>query len=146
MNQPTLTEMLEVARNHDANIQSRNVKIGRAIQQAAHQEVTMPAPSKEAPLDLYVEEDPFGGNLNNRRVAARIARAAKRQFLNNSTPTHVGDPVKAAKDVELSLRLNPDSDLPSSDEQVMIDSKVPSPGSPAALKAVTAPQMKTFPG
>jgi hypothetical protein len=136
MGEPTLKDLLDVARVHDATIQSRNVKIGRAIQEAAHQEVTLPTFDNDKPLNLAIELDPFGGNRNNRKVAARIASEGKRRFLNNSTPTHTGDPAKAAADLKLSLQLNPEPEILSSDDDVLtqVTPAKPSPGSPAALK------------
>lgn len=130
------SKLLQVAQQHDANIFGRNVKINKAIQAAGQQEVTMPAESQPMVTIIMPDDDPFQGNLNNRRVAARIARATHRKFLNNSEPTHVGDPEKARKDVEQSLRVNPDSEILSQDEKVMneVPKLTPTPGSPAAQK------------
>lgn len=139
---PEHSNLLMVAQHHDAVIFGRNVKINKAIQQAGQQEVTMPAGTTSLQHIQVEDEDPFGGNANNRRVAARIAKMSKRKFLNNSEPTHVGDPEKAARDVARSLEVNPETELLSGDEQVMLDvdkTLTPTPGSPAAQKSAVKP-------
>lgn len=137
---PDHANLLAVAQHHDSVIFGRNVKINKAIQQAGQQEVTMPAATTPVQHIQLEDEDPFNGNQNNRRVAARIAKMSKRKYLNNSEPTHIGDPEKAARDVARSLELNPETELLSGDEQVMADLSPklkPSPGSPAAQKVPT---------
>jgi hypothetical protein len=54
--------------------------------------------------------DPFGGNMNNKRVAERIAGETQRRYANNSHPFHMGDPRKAAADVARSNAVNPTDD------------------------------------
>ncbi len=129
---PTLTEMLKVAQGHDNNIHARHVKINKAIQEAGVIAVTSAVPVHE--LKLHDEDaDPFNGNVNNRRVAARIARDMPRKSANHSEHFIIGNPDKAAQDVARSLAVNPDPVIPSGD--VLPDIQLaPTPGSPAAQR------------
>jgi len=45
-------------------------------------------------------EDPFGGNINNLRVAQRIANSKPQQYRNTAVDNKVIDPEKAAQDVQ----------------------------------------------
>lgn len=90
-------------------------QINRKLQAEAMPERKTDAPVLAVPpaaKDLKMtddNEDPFNGNMNNRRVAERIANTPgkRKQFLNNSMPTHIGDPNKAAADVAKSQKVNP---------------------------------------
>src|ERR1035437_7530643 len=134
MYMPSQKELLNVAQGHDAVVLGRYVTINKAIQQAGVIEVLPGIPSNELTL-VDADEDPFLGNRNNRRVAARIAVAFKsKKFLNESHPTHVGDPEKAAADVEKSLALNPDPLEASPDVLPELPALPPKAGSPAAKR------------
>lgn len=133
---PSLVALLAAAKDHDAKQQNHRVKINKAIIEAGNVESTPPTPVAELVLTTEEEDDPFQGNLNNRRVAERIAGTlTHRKYLNNSEPTHVGDPQKALADIERSKRINPDPPQPMKDEEMPAIVLPPSPGSPAAVKA-----------
>lgn len=132
---PTQNDLLNVAKVHDATIYSRYIKINKAIQSAGVIETLPGTPTHELSL-VDADEDPFMGNRNNRRVASRIAVAFKsKKFLNSSQPTHIGDPEKAAADVERSLELNPDPQVANPEVLPPLPSLAPSKGSPAEKKA-----------
>lgn len=82
-----------------------------ASENSPRPDVKVATPPKVQDLKLVDEDvDPFNGNLNNRRVAERIAQTpgGVKQFLNNSLPSHIGDPTKAAADVAKSKSIIPD--------------------------------------
>lgn len=93
-------------------------------------------PANELKLD-FEDEDPFGGNINNRRVAERIANEKGRVYLNHSAPSHLGDPSKARADIAKSKALNPDPVATDPDRlpPVVIPPMAPTAGSPAAKQA-----------
>jgi hypothetical protein len=136
---PSQNQLLNVAKEHDVTIYGRYVQINKAIQDAGVITVLPGVPSHELTL-VDADEDPFLGNRNNRRVAARIAVAFKsKKFLNQSNPTHVGDPEKAAADVERSLQLNPDPQIADPEMLPALPALPPSVGSPASKKAAQKP-------
>jgi hypothetical protein len=71
-----------------------------------------PAPIKPGLFDI--DDDPFNGNLNNRRVAQRIADGDKNQVPSTANGPVVGNPVKAAADVAKSQVVTPEP--PKEDE------------------------------
>ena len=141
---PTQKELLAAAGEVDATIFARHVKINKAVQEAGTVQPVTPPPVEELSLEGE-EEDPFGGNVNNRNVAKRIAQQNRRIFHQPHKVTHFGDPTKAQRDVEKSLKLNPEEE--PLDEKSVIEPGLadirPTPGSPAAAKseasAVNAP-------
>lgn len=133
----TLSDLLKVSAEHDAKIHARHVKINKAMQTAGEHDVTVGVPVHELTLMLE-DEDPFNGNLNNRRVAARIARDGERISANHSHPVVMGNAEKARADVEKSLAVFPDPAIPNPDEELAADAPAPTPGSPAAKKAAKA--------
>src|SRR4051812_7194661 len=134
----TLTDLLTVAAGHDAKVFAGHVKINKAIQQAGTVDVTPGIPAGELKFDME-DDDPFNGNRNNRRVAARIASEHRTvHYLNNSMPTHIGDPRKAEADVRRSLEVNPDPVVLDDDAPVSLPPVALTPGSPAAKKAAEA--------
>lgn len=100
---PTQGELLEAANRINRKIAvQRNPKM-------ADSTVELAAPPHPSELKITNDdEDPFNGNMNNRRVAERIANSKERKYLNNSQPIHTGDPNKAAADVAKSKAVNPD--------------------------------------
>lgn len=134
----TLTDLLNVAAHHDAKIHGGFVKINKAIQQAGAVEAIPGIPASELKFDMD-DDDPFNGNRNNRRVAARIAADHRTiHYLNNSMPTHIGDPKKAEADVAKSLAVDPDPVVLGDDAVVELPHIALTPGSPAAKKAAEA--------
>lgn len=135
---PTQQDLLDVAKTHDATIFAQQVNVVEAIKKAQQVDVTVGVATKDLNLTIDLDQhDPFGGNLNNRRVAARIAQMSSRSTPRGDTSTHTGDPEKAARDVEQSLKVLPDPKIPSGDELPPINltpAKTPTPGSPAASK------------
>lgn len=121
----------------DRLLTNRQVELNKAVAAAVTagtSEVIQPVhPSKLVLIDE--NEDPFGGNINNRRVAERIMRQRGKNYGNTHIPTHTGDPSKAARDVAKSKEINPDP-LGNSDEEATVEAKretrLPAPGSPAA--------------
>jgi hypothetical protein len=84
-------------------------------------------------------DDPFGGNVNNRKVAERIAGQSRIAFTNLSKPIHTGDPQKARRDIERSKTFTPDPVEETEDVEVAEPILLrPSADSPAA-KRVDAP-------
>ena len=131
-------DLLKVANEHDLARQANEVKMNRASG------VVAPTPGLPVEQLHLIEEDadPFNGNLNNRRVAMRIAGLKRRTFLNDSQPTHIGDPNKAASDVKKSLSVLPEpegGEAEGSAKPAALPAsflRPPTAGSPAA-KAVT---------
>lgn len=131
----THADLLRTANEHDAQIQSRNFKITNAMKHAGDQVATPGVPVHELSLDIE-DEDPFNGNLNNRRVASRIAREGHTRTANHENivnPYQIGDAKKAREDVEKSLAVNPDPQVPSGDDAAVQEPPV-TPGSPAARR------------
>lgn len=95
-------DMLKASNQINANLAAQEVKPNPGAK------AVKPAPIQELKL-VDENEDPFKGNLNNRRVAERIAElpGGVKQYLNNSLPTHIGDPNKAAADVAKSMAITP---------------------------------------
>lgn len=134
-----MKEMLTVAQEHDAKINMGRVQVGKNtifIAGAGSQEPpTMP--DKDAKLTITDEnEDPFSGNINNRKVAERIATSGRRVYTNAARPAHQGDPIKAAADIAKSKLLNPDPVVDNSDDEPETITVKPTAGSPAAVKKV----------
>lgn len=134
---PTTQDMLKHANEVNATLASNTTE---EVVKRVQGKSTLPAPE-----DLTVEslndptEDPFGSNVNNRRVAKRIAAEKGRVYLNHSMPTHLGDPEKARKDIAKSEKLNPSIESPDPDAMPPINfSAKPTPGSPADKKAQEA--------
>lgn len=93
-----------------ANATEINRKIdGSKMPKDTGRELPTPPPADQL-VHVDPNEDPFGGNQNNKRVAERIAKEKVRKYFNNSHPAHLGDPAKAAKDVAQSNRVNPTTD------------------------------------
>lgn len=98
-------EMLAASKEVDDREAAHQAEVSEAVKGVGTLPAVKPHPVEELALEDE-DADPFGGNHNNRRVAARIAREYReRKYLNSSTPTHVGDPEKAAADVAQSLRV-----------------------------------------
>lgn len=121
----TQKDLLANAQRVDAGEFARGIKITKAMHAAARESTPPAAFHPVHLLQLEDQDDPFKGNLNNRRVAARIA--AKREVTS-------GDPVKAAADVKKSLAILPDAVVPTGDDLPPIVLAAPTPGSPAANK------------
>jgi hypothetical protein len=131
----THSDLLRVANEHDAQLQSRSFKITNAMKHAGEQVATPGVPVHELKMDIE-DEDPFNGNLNNRRVAARIARQGHILTANHENtvnPYQIGDAKKAHEDVQKSLAVNPDPQVPSGDDAAVQEPPV-TPGSPAARR------------
>jgi hypothetical protein len=142
----THADLLRTANEHDAQLQSRDFKITRAMKHAGEQVATPGLPVHELKMDIE-DEDPFNGNLNNRRVAARIARQGHVTTANHENtvnPYQLGDAKKAHEDVQKSLAVNPDAQVPSGDDAA-VQEPTPTPGSPAAKRRGRAakPQANT---
>jgi len=96
-------------------------KIDRANQAVVNQPVKTPVKATE-PLSAEEleltdgEQDPFGYNTNNRAVAERISKLPYRPKSNEHPVSYGGDPAKAAADVALSKKINPDVPANVSDE------------------------------
>lgn len=140
---PTQNELLAAAAVVDAGINAHTIKIGKAILSVGSQEAAPVLPVHKLSLDNE-DDDPFNGNVNNRKVAERIAAQNRTLYTNAHKIIHTGDPGKAARDVAKSKESNPDS-LTSSELDEVANSelaanlkKVPSPGSPAATQAAGA--------
>lgn len=141
---PTTKDMLATANQHDLTLTASDVKLGQALRAGT----TAPTPGVPADeLDLTMpHEDPFGGNINNRKVAERISRQTGRQYLNMALPTHTGDPHKAAKDIARSKEMNPDPVVSDENGDVLpeinlpVSLKPPTAGSPAAVRAAKEAQ------
>ena len=139
---PEIKDLLKAAQEFDAGQAAHTVKIGKALLAVPMQPAATIPPVHELSL-IAEDEDPFAGNLNNRRVAERVASQNRTIYTNVHKIVHTGDPGKAARDVELSKKLNPDS--VSASEQAELDAQKsaaalrnkpkPTPGSPAAAKA-----------
>lgn len=133
-----LQELLAVSRLHNAAISTSQIEKTVAAITAASKIVAPALPGAPiSELNLVNEnEDPFGGNINNRKVAKRISEQSRRMYTNHSLPIHTGDPVKAAEDIARSERLNPEVIAePEEDVEKPAKQRKPTPGSPAALKA-----------
>lgn len=135
---PTTQELINNAKLVDAALAGTQIQKNAAIAAAVKLGSVEATPGLH-PSKLSLDDptaDPFGGNINNRNVAERIAKADRRIFTNTSRPIHTGDPAKAAADIARSKAITPDPIIePEQDaEPVKV---APSPGSPAALKAVT---------
>lgn len=133
---PTVQEMLKHHNEVNAQIQS-NMEV------VTKRQVEPSKPGEPVTVESLTDPtaDPFGGNVNNRRVAKRIALEKRRVYLNHSMPSHLGDPDKARKDIALSEKLNPEVDLSADDEkmpEIKLPPTPPTPGSPAAKKAAAA--------
>lgn len=130
----SLSEQLRVQAEHDRNLQHYKDN------PTATPEPEAPIPATELDLEDH-DADPFGGNINNRRVAERVAAQKSPEFLNFAIPTHGGDPNKAREDIQKSKAINPDPVIPAGDGDEMLPVSVPTgptPGSPAA-EAANAP-------
>lgn len=142
---PTLTELLDADEQYRQRVVRNNQIVADAIQAAAEKANTIQAVEPPHVTELYLPEhdgDPFNGNTNNRRVAARIARMPHSHRSKNHDPDHVfhgSNPDKARADVEQSLLVNPEPIIPSPDDMPAIElastNTKPTPGSPAAKKA-----------
>lgn len=146
---PNLQQMLAQARQHDpqTNLSSVTRAVVTAMREVQASVVPIPHPSEYSLIDQ--DEDPFGGNVNNRNVAERIAKLKTRLYTNASRPIHTGDPAKAAADIAKSRKLNPDVPVDNSDAEEPAVTVKPSEGSPAASKATggvskAAPQPTTW--
>lgn len=127
---PTQKELLNEAKRFDTQSQLKMTDLAEKVVQLSAQYDT---PFNTTPIEeLQLTDpsaDPFNGNLNNRRVAARIARRIE---------VTTGDPIKAAEDVKKSLEVNPETAVKTGDELPelkLVSSRTPTPGSPAAAKA-----------
>lgn len=133
---PTTKELLEASKQHNNTLSLNAEQLKKAIAGALTTSVDPAIPGVH-PSQLALtdpDEDPFNGNLNNRRVAERIAAQGNRVYTNASRPLHTGDPNKAAADIAKSKRINPDVIVESEEEPVPVKLP-PTPGSPAAIKA-----------
>lgn len=132
---PTQMELLKAAQTVDNTIHAHRVKVNKAILDAGSLPAATPVPVSELQL-VHEDDDPFNGNINNRKVAERVAATNRRIWMNNSEPTHMGDPAKAKADIERSKRINPDPVKASDNDPLPpIDlGNTPTPGSPAAVK------------
>lgn len=131
-----LLKMVEVAREQNSKEADSRVKKMAGILAAAGvspvEQAPIPHPSQLQLVDE--DEDPFGGNINNRNVARRIAGQREKVWSNHSLPIHTGDPKKARQDIAKSEAINPTPRLEEEpDEQRPLP--MPQPGSPAALRA-----------
>lgn len=138
---PTLQQMLEMSRNIDVQIGSVQQRKTMAAVEALSKTNFGPGLPGAMPNEIAIadsDEDPFGGNVNNRKVAERIAGQTKRKYTNIAHPIHTGDPDKARKDIARSKSLLPDP-AEEKDEDVA-PAKLPTPtaGSPAAKRAAEA--------
>lgn len=136
---PQLTELLAEERRQRESVSVPFVQVKNGRVQLIDPN---PAPLAVVPpaseLKMDDDGDPFNGNLNNRRVAERIASERKyKQYLNNSEPTHTGDPKKALDDIARSKALVPDPLVKTDDDPMppIALPSLPTPGSPAAVKA-----------
>lgn len=140
-------DLLDVSRTIDAqlgNVQTQKVKA--AVEAIAKQNFGPSLPGVN-PADLNLEdtdEDPFNGNVNNRKVAERIAAQRSRKYVNLAKPIHTGDPDKARKDIARSKAINPDPEKEDVKAELLTLTLVPSAGSPAAIKAAK-PTVKEAP-
>lgn len=96
---PTTEELLAHSNKVNRNIVARDMPEPTGV--------SLPDPDPAKAVLDDPDADPFAGNLNNRRVAERIAKGKTRKYLSNSMPTHLGDPNKAAADVAKSKAVNP---------------------------------------
>ena len=138
---PELKILLEHAAAVDASINMHNVKIGKAILSVPPQETVKPPKPSELSLE-HEDDDPFNGNVNNRKVAERIAAQNRTIYTNVHKIIHTGDPGKAARDVAKSKAINPDALTDNELEEAQAEETArklrevkPTPGSPAAVKA-----------
>lgn len=125
----TQKELLHDSKNVDTVARDRMNRLALAVKDAADEmdESVEPTAIEDLQLD-EPDSDPFNGNLNNRRVAARIARGIE---------VSAGDPKKAKADVEQSLRVNPEPVIKTGDEFPeikLVGGREVTPGSPADLK------------
>lgn len=135
---PTQLQLLENAKKQDLAQVANNAELHRALVQAIKTGGASPiAGNHPSELDLTDEdEDPFGGNTNNRRVAERIAATSTRIYSNTAKPIHMGDPTKARADIAKSKRVNPEvAPIIEELDDATLPKRTPSPGSPAAAKA-----------
>jgi hypothetical protein len=137
-------DLLKVAKEHDAKIFARQVKINKALKEAGEVDVTVGPSAEDLNLTgLEQTHDPFNGNLNNRRVAARIATEPDHVSGNTVHRVFMSNREKAAADVAKSLAVLPDPVVPTGDDlPPVVLTKQPTPGSPAATKALTKAQQK----
>lgn len=151
---PTQMELLAAAKQVDNTIHNRHVKINKAIIDAGQIQAVEAPPVSELKLDVAEVDDPFGGNINNRNVAKRIAQQRDIVNLTAHERTHTGDPAKARADIAKSLAFNPDAKAPVKDvdaeaaHNLTLAGIKPTPGSPAAEKATQtkAPASAVAPG
>jgi uncharacterized protein (DUF2267 family) len=133
-------ELLANAAAVDIAAQLHSVKIGKAILSVPPQPTVPPPPVHELTL-IQEDDDPFNGNVNNRKVAERIAAQNRTIYTNVHKIVHTGDPGKAARDIEQSLRVNPDAlsdaekdEIANRELAAKLAEAKPSAGSPAAQR------------